>query len=70
MPGRDGRERSGERNEALVVGNVNLTIMLRYVSINIVRSVNKQPITTHVLVSNSQLEYAIRFLQSGGRCRS
>ena len=64
------KEAAREMIEALVVGNVNLTIILRYVSINIARSVNKQPITTHVLVSNSQLEYAIRFLQSGGRCRS
>ena len=64
------KEAAREMIEALVVGNVNLTIMLRYVSINIARSVNKQPITTHVLVSNSQLEYAIRFLQSGGRYRS
>ena len=41
------RERSGERKPR-VEGDVNLTIMLGLVSINITRSINKQPITTPV----------------------
>ena len=60
------RERSGER-KPLVAGDANLTIMLRCVSRE---SINKQPITTHLSVNTSQSEYAIRFLQSGGRLRS
>ena len=60
------RERSGER-KPLVAGDANLTIMLRCVSRE---SINKQPITTHLSVNTSQSEYAIRFLQSGGRVRS
>ena len=31
------------------------------------RSINKQPITTHLSVNNSLSDYAVRLLQSGGR---
>ena len=34
------------------------------------RSISKQPIATHLSVSNSQSKYAIRFLQSSSRVRS
>ena len=51
------RERSSERN-LLVVGDANLTIMLRQVSRE---SINKQPITiTHLSVNTSQSEYAYK----------
>ena len=60
------RERSGKR-KPLVSGDANLTIVLRQV---LRESINKQPITTHLSVNTSQSEYAVRFLQSGGRVRS
>ena len=63
------REKSDEK-KPLVVNDVNLTNVLWWVSINITRLIHKQPITTHLSVNNSQSEYAIRFLQSGGRVRS
>ena len=44
---RQERERSVER-KPLVAGDANLTIMLRYLSINITKSINKQQITTHL----------------------
>ena len=65
------REERGERRKRgksrverkpLEAGDANLTIMLRWVSINITRSINKQPITTHLSVNSSQLEYDIRQL--------
>ena len=68
---REEREARGERRKRgkrrverkpLEAGDANLTIMLRWVSINITRSINKQPITTHLLVNSSQLEYDIRQL--------
>ena len=56
------RERSGER-KPLAVGDANFTIIL---SINITRSINKQPVITYLSVNNSQSKYAKIFLQSGG----
>ena len=50
---REEEERSGERKH-LVAGDVNLTIMLQLVSINITRSMKKQPITAHLPVNNTQ----------------
>ena len=56
------RERSGER-KPLAAGDANFTIIL---SINITRSINKQPVITYLSVNNSQSKYAKIFLQSGG----
>ena len=49
--------RIGKREKPLVAGDVNLIIMLRQVVNEITRSINKQPITTHLSVNNSQSEY-------------
>ena len=51
---RERREERGERREEREIS------LLRQVTINITRSINKQPITTHLLVNNSQSEYVIR----------
>ena len=47
---REKREERGERREEREIS------LLRQVTINITRSINKQPITTHLLVNNSQSE--------------
>ena len=66
---REERERSGER-KPLVADDANLTrSCYDRCQLYITRSVNKQPIT-HLSVNNSQSEYAVRFLQSGGRVKS
>ena len=67
---RDKREKEVAReNLWLQVMRISLSCYNRC-QLYITRSINKQPIATHLPDNNSQSEYAVRFLQSGGRVRS
>ena len=73
---REGEER--ERREKRETARENLCLQVMRFSLScydtcqiyITRSINKQPIATHLSVNNSQSEYAVRFLQSERRVRS
>ena len=67
---RDRREKEacGDRNLWLRAMRISLSCYNRC-QLYITRSINKQPITTHLSVNNSKSEHTVRFLESGGRFR-